>query len=135
MGHAPFHSKEFVVPGSLGGQLCCFSAGLRFLKGFHYVLTNSFHLYFKPTRITRLRPKFASLKLNTGSIQVYSLHFSYTSCFWLLKLCSRGYGQTNKYTNIHTYTHTFWKTILVNQAHAHSRPLAGYGHTPGLKTL
>jgi len=28
-GHAPFHSKEFVIPGSLGGQLCYFSAVLQ----------------------------------------------------------------------------------------------------------
>jgi len=32
----------------------------------------------------------------------------------------------------HTNTH-FWKTISGNQESAHSRPLGGYGHSPGLK--
>jgi len=38
-------------------------------------------------------------------------------------------------TNIHAYKHihTFRKTISVNQAHAHSWPLASCGHVPGLK--
>ena len=36
-------------------------------------------------------------------------------------------------TNIQTYIHTFWKIILVNQAHAYSQLLAGCGRMPGLK--
>ena len=35
---------------------------------------------------------------------LYSLHISYTGCFWLLKLCSRGCRKTN----LHTYMHTFF---------------------------
>ena len=69
---------------------------------------------------------------------IQALHISYTGCFWLIKLCSRGCGKINKQTYIHayihtcihtyihtykqTYTHTLWKTIAVNQAHVHSQP-------------
>ena len=37
-----------------------------------------------------------------------------------------------KQTYIHAYTrtHTFWKTISVNQVHTNSQPLVGCGHTP-----
>ena len=37
-------------------------------------------------------------------------------------------------TNIHTYIHTFQKTISGNQERAHSWPMADFGRTPGLKT-
>ena len=38
---------------------------------------------------------------------LYSLHFWYTGCFWLLKLCSCGYRKTN----IHTYI-AWFKNII-----------------------
>jgi len=51
-GTRPFHLKEFILLGSLGGQLRCFSAVLCLYsplgKAFTiYVLTNSLHPYFK----------------------------------------------------------------------------------------
>ena len=42
-------------------------------------------------------------------------------------------GQTNMHTNIHT--HTFRRTISVNQARTHSRPSAGCERVPGLKSI
>ena len=38
------------------------------------------------------------------------------------------------YTHTHTHTHThFLLNNFRNQARTHSRPMAGYGHAPGLK--
>jgi len=48
-GHAPFHSNEFVLPGSLGGQPRCFSAVLRLYSPLGKAFTTSFQPRF--TRI------------------------------------------------------------------------------------
>ena len=120
--------------GSLGGQLRCSSAVLclysPFGKGLDYVLTNSLHPYFKPARITCLKPVHQPI----SSIQaLYSLNFSSTGCFWLLSFAHVG-AERQTYIQT-TYTHTFPKTILVNQGCAHSRFLASCGRAPGLKEV
>ena len=79
-----FHLKEFVFPGSLGGQLHCFSAVL---------------CLYMPLG------KAFTMSLQTHSTRISNIH-----------------------TNLHI--HTFGKTISVNQARTHSRPL---GHGPDLK--
>ena len=116
MGHAPFHSKEFILPGSLGSQLHCFSADLRPYSPLGRAFTTSFQT--RSTRISNrhvlptLNQSSPAYKFNSGSVQplflVYRLLF--------LKLCSCGCGQT------YIQTHTFRKTISVNQVHAHNQP-------------
>ena len=41
--------------------------------------------------------------------------------------------QTNIHADKHACTHSFRKAISRNQARAYSRPMAGWGHVPGLK--
>ena len=52
-------------------------------------------------------------------------------CFYQLLVCSCGCGKTNKCAK--KCTQTFWKTVLINQVHAHSWPMASCGPSPGLK--
>ena len=67
---------------------------------------------------------------------LFSLYFLYMGYFHQLVVFSRGCRKTNKYTNIHTYTHTFRKTISRNQAHAFvSVPKYPNRATAGIKKM
>ena len=138
-GTCPLSFERICFTRSLGGQLRCFQlfyahkalwerASLCPYKFIPPILQTS--TYYLP------QPK---VHQPISLIQaLYSLHFLYTGCFWLIKFCSRGCRKTNTHTYIQTNKHThntFLKTILVNQMHAHSRPLAGCGCAPGLSII
>ena len=121
--HAPFNSKEFIILSSLGGHICCFSAVLYQYSpsGFHSILMNSLHLYFKPVHFTHLNHSLHSYRLSIASISHIQAAFSIYN--WCRK--------TKKYMHINTYT--FRKAIPVNQVCIHSQPLASCCCVPGLK--
>ena len=108
VGDTPFHSKEFIMSGYLGDQLSFFHlfyTCTAHWEGFHIILTNSLHPYFKPACTTCLKQNFTCLSV--ACIQ---------AAFGFKVLLTWVWNYIQIYT--HACMHLFHKTISVNQVHA-----------------
>ena len=89
--------------------------------GLHLVLINLCHSYF-----SSINQSLPAQKFNRGSIITFI--YNIKAVFNQQSFAHVGAERQTNYTNIHTYTHTFWKTISVTRR----MPTAGQsGHTPG----
>ena len=97
MGHAPFHSKEFVLPGSLEGQLRCFSAALCWYSLLRKAFTMSFQTCSTCISNRHILPTF------NQSLTAYNLDFWYKDCFLAAKaLLTRVWKDKHMYIHTHT---------------------------------
>ena len=74
-------------------------------------------ILLKQTNIRCLSPTIRLIQA------LYTLHFSYTGCFWLVRICLCGCGKTTNmhiciHTYVRTYIHTYIHTYMYIHVHA-----------------
>ena len=105
----PFHSKEFILPGSLGGQLHCFPAVLcPYSRPSHYTCISPYKLALPVFQTcTTLIHQPISLIQALAFISHIRAAFGFSSYAHVgAERQTYIYIHTNELTYIHTHTHT-----------------------------